>query len=141
MLVLGLILILLSVGALVGVLASGADDQAVLYEGNLEVPTLAIFLAGAAALLVFVTGLQLVLSGARRANNNRKSKQRLRKLEKREELRRDDRDAPGTYAETEPRPEPGTGGAQGQAEPRPSSQQSPGPPGDEPYQTPPPPSR
>ena len=140
MLVLGLILILLSVGALVGVLASGADDQAVLFGGNLEVPTLAVFLAGAVALLVFVTGLQLVRAGARRASNNRKTKQRLRKLEKREELRQGDRGTGGTYAETEPRGEPGTA-TQGQAEPRPSSEPSPSETGDEPYEMPPPPSR
>ena len=140
MLVLGLILILLSVGALVGVLASGADDQAVLFGGNLEVPTLAIFLAGAVALLVFVTGLQLVRAGARRASNNRKTKQRLRKLEKREELRQGDRGTGGTYAETEPRDEP-VPGTQGQTGPRSSSGPSPGATGDAPYEMPPPPSR
>lgn len=90
MLVLGLILLLLSAGTLVAVLASGTDDHAVLYGGSLEMPTLVVFLAGAVALLVFILGLELVRSGIRRARENRRTKQRLRKLEKREELRSED---------------------------------------------------
>ena len=82
MFVLGLVLILLSAGALVAVLASGTDDRSALYGGTLELPTLVIFLAGAAALLLFIMGLELVRSGIKRANTNRKNTKRLRKLEK-----------------------------------------------------------
>jgi hypothetical protein len=89
MFVLGLILILLSAGALVAVLASGTDDTAALYGGSVTMPTLVAFLLGAGTLLVFVIGLELVRSGVKRANKNRRDKRRLRKLERREELRRD----------------------------------------------------
>ena len=82
MFVLGLVLILLSAGALVAVLASGTDDRSALYGGTVELPTLIIFLAGAAALLLFIMGLELVRSGIKRANTNRKNSKRLRKLEK-----------------------------------------------------------
>lgn len=86
MLVLGLILILVSAGSLVAVLASGTDDTAMLF-GSVSMPTLVVFLLGAAALLIFIMGLELVRSGVRRANQNRKSKKKLRTLEKREEKR------------------------------------------------------
>ncbi len=89
MFALGLILILLSAGVLVAVLASGTDDQAVMYGGGLHLPTLVVFLAGAAALLLFMMGLELVRSGLKRANRNRKNTKRLRKLEKREALQRE----------------------------------------------------
>jgi hypothetical protein len=101
MFVLGLILILLSAGALVAVLASGTDDTAALYGGSVTMPTLVVFLLGAGALLVFVIGLELVRSGVKRANQNRRDKRRLRKLERREELRRDTAaDEPTAGAET-----------------------------------------
>lgn len=90
MFVLGLLLIVLSAGALVAVLASGTDDQAVMYGGSVHVPTLVIFLAGAAALLLFIMGLELVRSGLKRANRMRQNNKRLRKLEKREERRGDE---------------------------------------------------
>jgi hypothetical protein len=96
MFVLGLILILLSAGALVAVLASGTDDQAAMYGGSLNLPTLVVFLAGAAALLLFIMGLELVRSGLKRATQNRKNTRRLRKLEKREAQRR--AQEPGTAA-------------------------------------------
>ena len=98
MFVLGLILILLSAGALVAVLASGTDDQAAMYGGSLNLPTLVVFLAGAAALLLFIMGLELVRSGLKRANQNRKNTKRLRKLERREQARRVEE--PGTAAGT-----------------------------------------
>jgi|1186.fasta_scaffold46430_2 hypothetical protein len=92
MLALGVILVLLSAGAFVAVLASGADERAALYSGNVELPTLVIFLAGAATLLVFIMGLELLRSGVRRANRNRKDSRRLRKLEEREGRRRGEAD-------------------------------------------------
>ena len=82
MFVLGIILIVLSAGGLVAVLASGTDDRSALYGGDVTMPTLVVFLAGAAALLLFIMGLELVRSGLKRANQNRKNKRRLRKLEK-----------------------------------------------------------
>jgi len=105
MFVLGLILILLSAGALVAVLASGTDDQAAMYGGGVHVPTLVVFLAGAAALLLFIMGLELVRSGVKRANQNRKNTRRLRRLEKSEEQRRGQTPADGEPAATTP-PEP-----------------------------------
>ena len=90
MFVLGLLLIVLSAGALVAVLASGTDDQAAMYGGSIHVPTLVIFLAGAAALLLFIMGLELVRSGLKRANRTRRNNKRLRKLEKREERHGDE---------------------------------------------------
>ena len=90
MLVLGLVLILFAAGSFVAVLASGTDDKAALYGGSVEMPTLVVFLAGALALLIVVLGVELVRSGIRRANQNRQTKKRLRKLEQREQLRRED---------------------------------------------------
>jgi hypothetical protein len=85
MLALGIILILLSAGALVVALTSGAGEQATLFSGNVELPTFVVFLAGAATLLVFIMGLELFRSGIRRANRKRKDSRRLRKLEQREQ--------------------------------------------------------
>ena len=101
MLVLGLILILLSAGSLVAVLSSGTDDHAKLFGGAIDVSTMVVFLAGAAALLVFIMGLELVRSGVRRANTNRKTKKKLRNLEKREEQRADSTDTPSGTAPTD----------------------------------------
>ena len=98
MLVLGLVLILFAAGSFVAVLASGTDDKAVLYGGSVEMPTLVVFLAGALALLIVVLGVELVRSGIRRANQNRQTKKRLRKLEQREQLRRKDDTSEGSAA-------------------------------------------
>jgi hypothetical protein len=147
MLALGIILILLSAGSLVAVLSSGADDKAVLF-GNVTMPTLVVFLAGAAALLIFIMGLELVRSGIRRANANRKTKKKLRTLEKREE-QRSDGGPTGTADDTEPATT--TTPTRTDEEPtatQPMRTSGPTEPttgqatrGDEPYQTPPPPSR
>ena len=100
MLVLGLVLILFAAGSFVAVLASGTDDKAALYGGSVQMPTLVVFLAGALALLIVVLGVELVRSGIRRANQNRQTKKRLRKLEKREQLRRQDETSEGPAAGT-----------------------------------------
>ena len=151
MFVLGLILILLSAGALVAVLASGTDDQAAMYGGSLNLPTLVVFLAGAAALLLFIMGLELVRSGLKRANQNRKNTRRLRKLERREEARRAEEPggttgtttgtAPGTTAGTAKGTatgtSPGTGSAPATDAPHdtaPGTTRA----GDGPHETPPP---
>ncbi len=146
MLVLGLILILLSAGTVIGVLASGTDDKAVLYGDTLHMPTLVVFLAGAATLLVFIMGLELLRSGIRRANENRKTKKRLRTLEAREE-KRTEPVAPATPdAGEEPTPAPTPGRAPGAATTAPTTttaedtRTDPGTAGG-PYQAPPPPSR
>jgi hypothetical protein len=98
MLVLGIVLILIAAGSFVAVLASGTDDHAVLYGGSVQMPTLVVFLAGALALLIIVLGVELVRSGIRRANQNRQTKKRLRKLEKREQLRREQAGSEGQAA-------------------------------------------
>ena len=156
MLVLGLVLILLAAGSFVAVLASGTDDKAMLYGGSVEMPTLVIFLAGALALLVIVLGVELVRSGIRRANQNRQTKKRLRKLERREQLRREDQAATGDTAPaeeptsgagTEAGPDAGPGSPEGPAGPPTDTPGGPGtgstgaPRSDGPYQAPPPPSR
>lgn len=84
MLVLGLILILIAVAAVVTVLVSGTDEQSALFGGSVQLPTLVVFLAGAAALLLFMVGLGLVRSGLGREVRRRKDARRLRKLERRE---------------------------------------------------------
>ncbi len=87
MLALGIILILVSAGALVVVLTSGASEQAALFSGKVELPTFVVLLAGAATLLIFIMGLELFRSGVRRANRNRKDSRRLRKLEQEQQRR------------------------------------------------------
>ena len=163
MLVLGLVLILFAAGSFVAVLASGTDDKAALYGGSVEMPTLVVFLAGALALLIVVLGVELVRSGIRRANQNRQTKKRLRKLEKREQLRRQDETSEGpaagtTGSDATEDTRPATGTDTGHATPpdtRPDSGPGTGtdtPPGaaggggshartDGPYQAPPPPRR
>ncbi len=133
MFVLGLILILLSAGALVAVLATGTNDHAAMYGGSIELPTLVVFLAGAAALLLFIMGLELVRSGVKRANQNRLNKKRLRKLEKREDIRQD-----GVAGETAT-PGEGTTATGAGTTPGPASGTAEGPSTtDGPHQTPPP---
>ena len=143
MLALGIILILVSAGSLVAVLANGTGDEAVIF-GNVTMPTLVVFLAGAAALLVFIMGLELVRSGIRRAHSNRKTKKKLRKFEQREGQRAEGdatpaaTTAPTTAGTT-------TAGPTTTAPTRTDGERAPTQPirssGDESYETPPPPSR
>jgi hypothetical protein len=146
MLALGIILILVSAGSLVAVLANGTGDEAVIF-GNVTMPTLVVFLAGAAALLIFIMGLELVRSGIRRAHTNRKTKKKLRKLEEREDQRAEGDDtsagptttAPTTTAPTATAPTAPTAPTRTDGEPSPTQPIRTS--GDEPYETPPPPSR
>ena len=146
MLALGIILILVSAGSLVAVLANGTGDKAVIF-GNVTMPTLVVFLAGAAALLIFIMGLELVRSGIRRAHTNRKTKKKLRKLEEREDQRAEGDDtsagptttAPTTTAPTATAPTAPTAPTRTDGEPSPTQPIRTS--GDEPYETPPPPSR
>ena len=65
MFVLGLILILVSAGALAAVLASGTDDTAALYGGSVSMPTLVVFLLVVVVLgaLIAVFALPLAREG------------------------------------------------------------------------------
>ena len=97
MLVLGVILVLIAAGALVAMLVTGSTGpQAAMFDGHLHASALVFFLIGAATLLVFIMGLELVRSGLRRANRNRKNNKRLRRLERREATRREDASRRGT---------------------------------------------
>ena len=102
MFVLGLLLALIAVGAFVVVLVGGAHEQALLFSGSVQTSTLVFFLAGAAALLVFIIGLELIRSGVGKANQRRKDRRRLRKLESREEARGQGATTPasGKHADT-----------------------------------------
>jgi hypothetical protein len=95
MLVLGLILILIAAGVLVAMLFSGSTGaQVTMFAEHLHASALIFFLAGAATLLVFIMGLELVRAGLRRANRNRKNTKRLRRLERREAPRREEASPP-----------------------------------------------
>ena len=87
MLVLGLILILLSVAAFVAAVGGGANDNADFTLGshflNVHPSTMTVFLLGAATLLVFVMGLELARSGARRAARRRRDAKKLSRLSSR----------------------------------------------------------
>jgi hypothetical protein len=137
MFVLGLLLILLSAGAAVAVLGSGTDEQAVLFDGSLEMPTLVVFLAGVVALLLFGLGLELVRGGVKRANRNRRTAKKLRKLERREHERRG-REEPSTgttVADRDPAPTAPADSSTGTPTTREEDRDT------GPYQAPPPPSR
>jgi hypothetical protein len=102
MLVLGLILVLFAAGIAAAVIASGTDDQAVLYGGSVHVPTLVAFLVGAATLLILLIGLQITRSGVKRARQSRRNSKRLRTLEQREAERSPDGTGPAASDGDEP---------------------------------------
>jgi hypothetical protein len=89
MLILGLLLIVLAVGAtLVAVL--GAPTARVEFELgglSLSMGPLWVFFAGAATVLLLVLGLELIRAGARRARRRRRDKKELHRLS--EQARRD----------------------------------------------------
>jgi hypothetical protein len=84
MLLLGLLLILVAAAVLVLALLGGTGDQATILNGHSHVATLAVFLAGAVTLLLFMLGLDVSRSGLSRFRQLRRDQRRLRKLEKRE---------------------------------------------------------
>jgi hypothetical protein len=97
MLVLGLILVLIAAGALVSMLFAGSTAAHVtVFTEHLHASALVFFLAGAATLLLFIMGLELMRAGLRRANRNRKNNKRLRRLERREAARRREAAQPPT---------------------------------------------
>lgn len=107
MLVLGLILILIAAGVLVAMLVSGSTGpEATMFDGHLHASALVFFLIGAGTLLVLIMGLELVRSGLRRANRNRKNNKRLRRLERREAARRGEAPHRGAATTAEPAAEP-----------------------------------
>jgi hypothetical protein len=142
MLVLGLILILIAAGVLVAMLVSGSTGpQATMFDGHLHASALVFFLIGAATLLVFIMGLELVRSGLRRANRNRKNSKRLRRLERREAARRQEAARRGEGVTAGPTGSDADGGptpADASAPADPASTDATTRPADGPYQTPPP---
>lgn len=102
MLALGIILVLLAVGAFLAALVGGSDERAFFDLGvfSVETNTLGVFLIGAATVLLLVVGLELVRVGARRANRHRREKKELGRLQgelaSRERGSRDDTAADAT---------------------------------------------
>jgi hypothetical protein len=91
MLVLGIILVILAAGALLAALFGGRDDAADLDLGviSVETTTMGVFLIGAATLLIFVIGLELIRSGTRRANRHRKERKQLSRRSERQDVHDD----------------------------------------------------
>jgi uncharacterized membrane protein len=138
MLVLGLILILIAAAVLVVMLFYGSGgSQATMFGGHVHAPALVYFLLGAAALLVFIMGLELVRSGLRRAHRNRQNTKRLRRLEKQDAERRRQPAATGPTGSTGTGETTGTAGTTDTAGPTEGSGE-PTRGADGPYQTPPP---
>jgi hypothetical protein len=98
MLVLGIVLVLLAAGALLAALFGGRDDAADLDLGvlSVETTTMGVFLIGAATLLVFVIGLELIRSGTRRANRRRKERKELGRRSEKHDAHDDHRTGAGT---------------------------------------------
>ncbi len=93
MLALGLVLVVISTVFLVAALAGGSDDPAGFDLGifDVETDTRGVFLLGAATVLLFVMGLELIRSGVRRTNRVRKDKKQLKQLTQQRDTRDADR--------------------------------------------------
>jgi len=97
MLALGLVLVALAAVLVTVAIVGGAAQEARFDLGafDIETNTLVVFLMGAATLLVFVAGLELIRSGVRRARQHRHDKKELDRLsselEEREGHRASDR--------------------------------------------------
>lgn len=83
MLALGIILVLLAAAALLAVGLGGADQRAFVDLGlfGVETTTLGVFLIGALTVLALVVGVALTRAGARRANQHRRQKKELNRLQ------------------------------------------------------------
>lgn len=83
MLALGIILVLLAAAALLAVGLGGADQRAFVDLGlfGVETTTLGVFLMGALTVLALVVGVGLTRAGARRANQHRRQKKELNRLQ------------------------------------------------------------
>lgn len=93
MLALGIILIAIASVALLVALFGGSPDTVIYDLGpiNVETSALAVFLFGAATVLVFVMGLEMIRSGVRRGNRRRKERKELNRLSKKLETRESER--------------------------------------------------
>ena len=82
MLVLGLILVVLAALALVAALAGGSSQQVDFDFGpiGLEMTPTAVFLLGAATVVIFAIGLELTRTGIRHANKRRQDSKELTRL-------------------------------------------------------------
>ena len=101
MLVLGIILVLLAVGALVAALVGGANQSATFDLGAVDIQTntFTVFLAGAATVVLLVAGLALISAGIRRAGRRRQERKKLNRLT--EELETRDRQSAATEGASE----------------------------------------
>lgn len=101
MLVLGIILVLLAVGAFVAALAGGSNQPASFDLGllNVQTNTLGVFLLGAATVVLLVAGLALISAGIRRAGRRRQERKKLNRLT--EELETRDRQSAATESPSE----------------------------------------
>ena len=106
MLVLGIILIVVAAGVLLAAIAWGANDPAPYHAGalNLDLNVMTVFLLGAATLLVFVVGLEVLRSGLRVARKRRRDRKELSRLKEREA----GTTGPGTTGSSGASPAPGT---------------------------------
>lgn len=81
MFALGIILILLAVGAFLAAVVGASNDMSTFELGafNVEMNTLGVFFAGAATVLLLMLGLALVKAGVAGANRRRREKKELRR--------------------------------------------------------------
>lgn len=93
MLAVGLILVVLATLLLLAALFGGSDEQIQFDLGpiGLDMTPMVVFLLGAATVLVFVMGLELIRSGVRRARRRRKDTKELNRLTEKLEQREADR--------------------------------------------------
>ena len=80
MIVLGVVLVVLAGLMLLAALLGGSDDPAQLDLGLFEISTstMGVFLIGAATVLIFVSGLELLRSGVRRSVRRRRELKQAR---------------------------------------------------------------
>ena len=108
MLVLGLILVVLAALALVAALAGGSSQQVDFDFGpiGLEMTPTAVFLLGAATVVIFAIGLELTRTGIRHANKRRQDSKELTRLSAKleaHESKQDDRSTEtASEADTDP---------------------------------------
>lgn len=103
MIVAGALLVLFAVGMLLTALFGGSNDPARLSLGpvDLDISVTGVFLVGCATVLVFVMGLELLRSGARRGVRRRRERKQLVELSKKldrvenEQRSTGDEDPPG----------------------------------------------
>jgi hypothetical protein len=94
MLALGVLLVAIAAVALLAALVGGSNEAADFDLGlfTWDTTTMGVFLLGCATVLVFVMGLELIRSGARRAHARRKEHKELtrlsQRLQEREQQRR-----------------------------------------------------